>query len=158
MDDSWAAYAGAVVRLETPDDVVWVSPASAGRTQGVYPDPLGRTICVVTAHNPLGRTVPEKENAAAERRLQCELERRGWAWWPAAGGDPAWTHVETSAAVIGIDETQVAALGAEFRQDAIFVFTPSDRRIVGCLQRRTVASGWSVEPEAGLDRTSERCG
>jgi uncharacterized protein DUF3293 len=103
----------------------------------------------MTAHNPGGRTAPDAANAAAEMRLTTELERRGLTWWPAAGGNPSWTHVEPGAAVIGMDEADAVALGAEFGQDAIFVLTPADRRVVGCTGKRVVATGWSAEPDTG---------
>jgi hypothetical protein len=50
--------------------------------------------------------------------------------------------------VIGVNEADAVALGAEFGQDAIFVLTPADRRVIGCADRRVVATGWSSEPEA----------
>ena len=40
-----------------------------------------------------------------------------------SGGNPSWTHVEPGAAVIGMDEADAVALGAEFGQEAIFVLT-----------------------------------
>ena len=142
----WDAYVDAVMRIETPGGIFWVRPASATRTTGEYPDPAGRAIYVLTAHNPGGQLVSDMANASAEARLEAELERRGLTWWPAAGGDPSWTHVEPGAAVIGVDEADAIALGAEFGQDAIFVLTPADRRVVGCTDMRVVATGWSTEP------------
>ena len=79
-----------------------------------------------------------------------ELKEQSLTVWPAAGGDPSWTHVEDSAAVIGMDEAEAMALGAQFGQEAIFVLTPADRQVVGCAQRRIVATGWSIEPEADV--------
>ena len=60
------------------------------------------------------------------------MRRRGLTWWPADGGDATWTHVEAGVALIGIAEADAIALGAEFRQDAIFVFSTANRRIVSC--------------------------
>ena len=140
----WDAYAGAVVRIEAPGGVVWVQPAPVTRNAGQYPDPEGRPICVITAHNPGGRMASDAANASAEARLSAELDRRGLTWWPAAGGDPSWTHIAASAAVIGMDEADAIALGAEFGQDAIFVLTPADRRVVSCADGRVAATGWSI--------------
>jgi hypothetical protein len=140
---AWDAYVGAVIRIEAPDGVTWLRPAPATVSSGVYPDPAGRTIFVITAHNPGGRTVPAAENAAAQARLLAELERRGLTWWPAAGGDPSWTHVEASAAVVGLTEAEALELGAQFGQDAIFVLTPHSRQVVGCADGRVTATGWS---------------
>jgi hypothetical protein len=149
--DPWDAYCGASLRIETPTGAVWVYPAPVSMTEGSYPDPHGRMICVITAHNPGGRAASDQENAAAQRRLEDELTQQGWTWWPAAGGDASWTHVEASAAVIGAEESEVAALGADFGQDAIFVLDPKWRRIVGCLSGRVAATGWTVKPEVGDD-------
>ena len=65
------------------------------------------------------------------------------------------THVEPGAAVIGIDEADAIALGAEFGQDAIFVLTPADRRVVGCTDKRVVTTGWSSELDAGLSTPTD---
>jgi hypothetical protein len=148
-DGRWAVYATAVIQLETPEGTVWVRHAPAGQTKGSYPDPDGRAICVITAHNPGGRTVPGEQNIEAQRRLECKLRQQEWTYWKAAGGDPSWDHVEASAAVIGADESQVVALGAEFGQEAIFVLTPAARRIVGCQSARELATGWSTKPGPG---------
>lgn len=117
------------------------------QTAGEYPDPGGRTIYVITAHNPGGRLATDKENAAAQAGLVAVLERQGLTWWPAAGGDPSWTHVETSAAVIGIEAAEAIALGRHFGQDAIFALTPGYRQVLGCTGMRVTSTGWSIEPE-----------
>jgi hypothetical protein len=145
---AWGAYVGAVVRIEAPDGVTWVWPAPTTVSSGAYPDPEGRTIFVITAHNPGGRTVPDGENALAQARLVAELERRGLTWWPAAGGDPSWTHVEASAAVVGLTEADALELGAQFGQEAIFVLTPYSRQVVGCADRRVTATGWFISQQA----------
>src|SRR6185437_473430 len=90
------------------------------------------------------------ENAFAEARLAEELQRRGLMWWSAAGGNRSWTHVQSSAAVIGIDEADAVALGAEFGQDAIFALTPAGRRVIGCSDKRVAATGWSIELDGDI--------
>lgn len=146
----WSAYSDAVLRIEAPGGVIWVRPAPISLVSGEYPEPDGRAICVITAHNPGGRLASGTDNAAAQAQLVAKLKERGLTVWPAAGGDPSWTHVEDSAAVIGMDEAEAIALGAEFGQEAIFVLTPADRQVVGCAQRRIVATGWSIKPEADV--------
>ena len=145
----WNAYVTAVIWIEAPSGVVWVRPGPVTHTVGKYPDPEACVIYVMTAHNPGGRIASDTANAEAEARLAAELERRAVTWWPAAGGNLSWTHVELGAAVIGMDETDALALGAEFGQDAIFVLTPVDRRVVGCTDKRVAATGWSTEQDAG---------
>jgi hypothetical protein len=144
---SWDAYETAVIRIEAPGGVAWVRPAPLTRTAGDYPDPAGRPIYVITAHNPGGQVASDKDNARAEALLADELGQRGLTWWPAAGGDPSWTHVEPGAAVLGLDEADAVALGAAFGQDAIFVVTPAGRRVVGCAGERATTTGWSIGPD-----------
>lgn len=151
----WDIYVDAVMRIEASGGVFWVWPASAGSTTGQYPDPEGRPIYVITAHNPGGQVASETANALAEARLTAELERRGLTWWPAAGGDPTWTHVEPGAALIDVDKTDVLALGAEFGQEAIFMLTPAERRIIGCTDNRVTVTGWSSKPETDLSASAD---
>lgn len=145
----WDAYVEAVVRIESPGGARWLKPASIFRTEGRYPDPDGRPIYVLTAHNPAGRLVSDEANAAAQARLESQLRARGLTWWPADGGDPTWTHVEAGVALVGIAEADAIALGAEFKQDAIFAFSTANRRVVSCTDARVETTGWSVEPDPG---------
>ena len=150
----WDAYVGAVMRIEAPGGAIWVRPAAVTHTVGTYPEPAGRAIYVITAHNPGGRMASDTENALAEARLAEELQRRGLMWWSAAGGNPSWTHVESSAAVIGIDEADAVVLGAEFGQDAIFALTPAGRRVIGCSDKRVAATGWSIEVDGDISASA----
>jgi Protein of unknown function (DUF3293) len=145
----WDAYVAAVVRIESPGGVRWLKPAPIFRTEGRYPDPDGRSIYVLTAHNPAGRRASDAANAAAQARLESQLRRRGLTWWPADGGDATWTHVEASVALIGVPQAEAIALGAEFRQDAIFVFSTANRRVVSCTDWRAETTGWTSEPDPG---------
>jgi hypothetical protein len=145
----WDAYVEAVVRIETPGGVRWLKPDSIFRTEGRYPDPDGRPIYVLTAHNPAGQLASDEANAAAQTRLESLLRARGLTWWPADGGDPYWTHVEAGVALVGVAEAEAIALGAEFKQDAIFVFSTANRRVVSCTDAWVETTGWSCEPDPG---------
>ncbi|HEY0937649.1 MAG TPA: DUF3293 domain-containing protein [Trebonia sp.] len=142
---AWDAYVAAVIRIEAPDDVFWLRPAPSGRTTGKYPDPQGRPIYVLTAHNPGGQVVSPAANASAEARLTANLLQQGLTWWPADGGDPSWTHVEPGVALTGIAQAEAIALGAEFGQEAIFVLTPASRQVVACGDERVTVTGWASE-------------
>jgi len=140
----WDAYIAALVRIESPDGALWLKPAPIFRAEGRFPDRDGRTVSVVTAHNPGGRRASDRANAAAQARLEAEVGRRGLTWWPAAGGDPSWTHVEASVALVGVREPDAIALGAAFGQEAIFIFTRADRRIASCTDDgRVETTGWT---------------
>lgn len=155
-----AEYADAVVYLKTPSGTVRVRRAPGSWTTGEFPGPPGQAVHVITAHNPGGAGREQAANAAAQASLEAELTRRELQWWPAAGGDPAWVHVEPSAAVIGLNRGQALELGRQYGQDAVFELTPGSRLIVSCHDGTVTSTGWSIDalddghPES--DRAAER--
>jgi hypothetical protein len=75
-EDAWAAYAEAVLYLDTPSGTVRVRPGPVSFTMGVFPGPQGQILHVITAHNPSGVVHSPADNAAAQARLEAELARR----------------------------------------------------------------------------------
>jgi hypothetical protein len=150
--ETWDAYVTAEIRIEVPGETgaVRVFAAPPLHTSGQYPDPAGRALPVITAHNPHGAIVADEVNAAAQRRLEAELDGLGLEWWPAAGADPAWTHVEQSVAVPGMSEADALDLGSRYGQLAIFVLTPAGRKVIDCATGRRSITGWIIAAEAGL--------
>jgi hypothetical protein len=151
----WDAYLSAELRIETPAGAVLVSPLPLMQTAGDYPDPEGRTIAVITAHNPGGQPAGEEANAAAQRALEAELDRRGLAWWRADGADPAWTHVEESAAVPGLALPDAIALGAQFGQEAIFLLSRTSLTVADCATGKIAMTGWHAEPDEDHDHPED---
>jgi hypothetical protein len=147
---AWEAYVTTEVRIEVPGGAVRVFPGPPLQASGQYPDPAGRPIAVITAHNPHGRVSPDEANAAAARLLEEDITRRGLEWWPAAGADPAWEHVEQSVAIPGLSEADALALGAKYDQEAIFILTPASRKVIDCVTGRRSITGWVIAPEAAL--------
>jgi hypothetical protein len=143
----WDAYLNAELRIETPAGVVLVSSAPVMQTAGEYPDPRGRTIAVITAHNPGGEPADEAANAAAGRALEAELDHRGLAWWRAEGADSSWTRVEESVAVPGLGLPDAIALGARFGQEAIVLLSPTALTVADCATGKIAMAGWHVEPQ-----------
>jgi Protein of unknown function (DUF3293) len=143
----WDAYLNAELRIETPAGAVLVSPMPLMQTTGEYPDPQGRTIAVITAHNPGGQPTGDEANAVAQRALEAELDRRGLAWWRADGADPSWTHVEESAAVPGLALPDAIELGSRFGQEAVFLLSKSALTVADCATGKVAMTGWHVEPD-----------
>jgi hypothetical protein len=52
-------------------------------------------------------------------------------------------------ALLGVAEADAVALGAEFKQDAIFAFSTVNRRVVSCTDGRVETTGWTSEPDPG---------
>ena len=151
MSSRWDAYVSAELRIETPDGPVHVYPAPALQATGEYPDPGRRRIAVITAHNPGGEDVVPEANAVAHRELIAELDRRSLTWWPAAGADPSWEHVEESVAIPGLSQSDALELGAKFGQEAIFLLSPTGLRVIDCATGRMSMTGWHIEPAGDPD-------
>ncbi|HTU77008.1 MAG TPA: DUF3293 domain-containing protein [Trebonia sp.] len=131
---AWEAYITTEVRIELPGGAVRVFPGPPLQASGAYPDPEGRPVTVINGGAP----------------LMAELARRGLHWWPAASGDPTWTHVEQGVAVPGLSESDALALGAALRQEVIVVLTPASRRVIDCATGRRSVTGWITISEAEL--------
>jgi Protein of unknown function (DUF3293) len=151
VTDAWDAYLTAEIRIDLPQGAVRVFPAPGLQASGQFPDPAGRPVAVMTAHNPGGVVAGPAANARAQALLESELASRGRAWWPAAGADPSWSHVEDGVAIPGIGEAEALELGAAFGQEAIFVLTPTSRRLIDCGTGRRSVTGWVIVAEADLD-------
>jgi hypothetical protein len=104
---------------------------------------------VITAHNPGGVDADPAANDAAHRALVAELNRRGLTWWPAAGADPTWTHVEESVAIPGLSQQEALRLGADFGQEAVFMLSPAGLKVIDCATGRMSMTGWHIEPDSG---------
>lgn len=74
------------------------------------------------------------------------MKAEGLTWWPAAGGNSDWTHVEESVVIAELDPERACEIGREFGQDAIFVWTPTDWQIRSCSDGGVARRGWVVLP------------
>ncbi|MCW2870168.1 DUF3293 domain-containing protein [Actinacidiphila oryziradicis] len=140
--EQWTLYQQAVVDIQLADHALRVTPGPRGTAKGLFPESSGRTIHVITAFNPRGRTAPAEDNDRAQRLLLDEIDRRTLTWWPAAGGDAHGVHVERSAAVVGLSDAAARELGRCFGQDAIFAWTPDSWRLLSCAGDDVAVYGW----------------
>ena len=91
-----------------------------------------RRLAIVTAYNPGHERPGEAANRAANERLRVEVERRGWAWYPAIGYSPERDHTEPSFAVLDVGEDEATELGRQFGQAAVFVWDGRRGRLAWC--------------------------
>ncbi|MFD7475168.1 DUF3293 domain-containing protein [Streptomyces sp. NPDC059837] len=141
----WPHYLRAVVDIAFPAHVIRVTPGPLdGASSLPYPLDSAYTIHIVTAFNPRGRHDTARANLRAQHELLHSLGLHGLQWWPAVGSDPAGTHAEISAAVVGLDDAQARALGRRFGQDAVFAWAPASWRLLSCADpaHDTVIPGW----------------
>lgn len=140
----WAHYQRAVVDIRFGNHTLRIVPSPLGAGGGFFPERSHRTIHVITAFNPGGRTVPVEKNERYHNVLLDDLNRRSVTWWPAAGGDPDGVHIEKSAAVVGLSEAEARELGRSLGQDAVFAWTPSTWRLLSCVDSRVDECGWRI--------------
>jgi hypothetical protein len=140
--EQWTLYQRALVDIDFGSRTLRVSPGPPEQTAGFFPSRSGRTVHVVTAFNPGGRTATTADNDRAHHVLLGEIEERGTTWWPATGGDAGGVHTETSVAVIGLSDGAACELGRRFGQDAVFAWTPGCRRLLSCFDDSSAESGW----------------
>jgi hypothetical protein len=133
------------VDIAFPAHNIRVRPDPLNGVAGLpYPLNGAHAIHIVTAFNPRGRHATTQANLRAQHELLHSIGLRGLQWWPATGGDPAGTHAEISAAVVGMDDAQARALGQMFGQDAVFAWSPASWRLLSCADAAhdTVIVGW----------------
>ncbi len=87
---------------------------------------------VLTAWNPGALRPTDDENREANGELHDRLVQRGLQPHRAVGCDPESPHHEEGWAVVGMTDEQAYALGAEFRQDAVFRIDPGVLTVLAC--------------------------
>ena len=98
----------------------------------------GKSVFVVTAHNPLAKCLTKDENDERSRRLESELQRSKRVYWRAIGADPFSDCAEASFAIIGIDRAEAESCCRSFGQLAYFKITEKQQIVCG------VYSRWSL--------------
>lgn len=138
-------YADVVVRVHLPSGLMLLAQTDEASPRGSFPaDAASQPISIITAHNPGGQPFLTSENRAFHARLLDRLAQEGVTYWPAAGGDQGWSHMQESVAIAGIDPARACEIGREFDQDAIFVWGPNDWRIMSCTDGTTLRRSWAV--------------
>ncbi len=144
LEGRWSEYATAHARLHFADGrTLEAGPIPGAVSRGLFPDPDGRTIYVITADNP-GVDVSSEQNRAAHAALLVRARELGWDFVDAHGGDPAWTHVEACVAVFGAATEEVLTVGREFGQDAVFEWTPQEWVLLSCDGLRADRFAWQA--------------
>jgi hypothetical protein len=141
--DPWETYTRTVVEIALPGGPVVVRAAPAG-TAGEWLFESGEPVFILTAWDPGAERPSTEENRMHQSALVEELHRWSHTMWPAIGVDPLSAHREEGVAVSGLSTANAVALGARYRQDAIFVWTPGEWVILACAGGRRLASGWSL--------------
>jgi len=89
---------------------------------------------VITAWNPGDDRPMRAENDVANERLRGELIDRGLNPVRAVGSDPDSDHFEESWAVVGLGDYEARAIGATFRQVAVFRLSKGVQTVLACFE------------------------
>jgi hypothetical protein len=142
-DDPWAGYARTVVEIAGPRGTLRVRAVRVGEV-GSWPWHAHDALFLLTAWDPGA----ERPGLEANRRRQASLEedvrRLTDAWWTAVGVDPETGRREEGVAAGGLSDDEARALGARYRQDAVFRWAPDAWEIVACTGERRVVLGWAA--------------
>jgi hypothetical protein len=144
-EDPWAGYARTVVEIAGPLGTLIVRAAPRGLS-GDWPWDAPDTLFVMTAWDPGEERPGADENRRRQASLEADVGRLTDAMWRAVGVDPETGRREEGVVAGGLAEADALVLGARYRQDAVFRWTPSEWAIVACDGDRRVVFGWSAEP------------
>jgi len=92
---------------------------------------LPESFCIVTAYNPEGRTIPDKENEERTRKLGQQLVKLGYDHFPVTGYDAQSPHEEAGFGIVC--ELEAAySMGNAFLQEAIFHIHRGQVSLIAC--------------------------
>jgi len=141
--DRWAGYARTVVEVAGPRGAFTVRAAPAGEA-GAWPWDADGDVFVMTAWDPGDERPTPVENRGRQSSLEEDVRRLTDAVWDAVGVDPESGRREEGIAVGGLSEADALRLGAAYRQDAVFRWTPGAWEIVACDGGRRLVLGWAL--------------
>ena len=143
--ERWKDYEGTFVRIMHPElGDLEVRPTATRAIIGDFPDPAGRTIHIMTAHNP-GVQLSEQDNRHRQQVLVTAVDKMPDAHaWSAIGGDPSWVHTEDSVAIVGLTDQSAVELARRFDQDAIFRWTRTEWTLISCRSEQRHTAGWQL--------------
>ncbi|QWD88163.1 DUF3293 domain-containing protein [Polynucleobacter sp. MWH-CaK5] len=78
--------------------------------------------CFITASNPNGQRIDEKENEARMKELETLIQEKQLPYYFGQGGDPKGAWIEKSLLVVGIELGEADQLARHFKQNAIVWF------------------------------------
>jgi hypothetical protein len=118
-------YLRTLVSIEEDGQMIPAAESSMARNVVLY---------VLTAWNPGHERPTRDQNEGANRLLHHRLVERGLQPIRAVGADPNSGHFEESWAVIGLDDREARAIGAEFGQVAVFRIANGTQTVLACIE------------------------
>lgn len=146
MDETWAAFALAVVTLELESGPAVLRPDEVGQV-GSFP--FDQAVHIITAFNPgasidqtASSDVVEQQNQSRHRELKATLADHQCV--DSVGSAIDGGFAEPGFAVLGIDIETAVSVAAEFGQKAIYRWTDDRLLIIGVDEPVELELGWSL--------------
>ncbi len=140
VQDRWAAYRSAVVRIELSDGPVIVESLPAGETVGEFPFAGATTVHIITAYD--SASLDDPSNALRLSELKDVLDDLEFEWVDAVGADSEWRHREPSVAVLDLGDARALRIGRRYQQDAVFRWAAHSWDLVDCATGAGQTMGW----------------
>lgn len=148
----WEEFASTHVRIRSTEGWVTFEPLPEGAgCNGRWPFLDYERVAVVTAYNPMARTLDHVENERAQQTLVAELYDAGYTLTQAVGVSKDGSHSEASAAVFGAPDRDMLKVARRYGQAAIFLVHPGGIDVVGIDGRATSRRPWRVHHVAPED-------
>lgn len=140
----WEAYCSTRVRYPLTGETYELEPLQ-GQDSSEWP--WGKAVLevfVLSAANPFSEQLSEFENLQREQRMADELAVRGIEFLPCIGhgADGEWS--ESSLMLFGATAEQVRELGARFKQNAFFRWTPEAFEVVSLVSAQVSTAAWKL--------------
>ncbi len=81
-----------------------------------------KTACFITACNPKGKRIDEKENLMRMQELESVLQQKQLPYYYGQGGDSKGAWIEKSLLIVGIDKDVADQLAHQYEQNAVVWF------------------------------------
>jgi hypothetical protein len=135
----WDGFADAVVRLLLPTGCVVLEPRPPGDV-GIFP--FEAPVHIITAYNPAGIEIDEETNLGRHHSLGVALSRRDV--FPTVGSAPDGSMPEPGFGVLEMTLRDALELASNFRQLAIYRWTPDALSVVDVDGHHRYHLGWSL--------------
>jgi hypothetical protein len=81
-----------------------------------------QTACFITASNPKGERIDEKENLRLMQELESIVQQKQLPYYFGQGGDSKGAWIEKSLLIVGIDSDEADKLAHQYEQNAVVWF------------------------------------
>lgn len=142
-DELWNAYCATVVTFAS--DIGELSTIYPSDEHGHWPfENAIEQVFIISAANPFSDKLSDQVNHAARLELASKFDSLGIKFLSCEGRSPDGNWIEPSLLVLNVEEDLIRELGEEFKQNAIFRWTPLAWECISLISSQHYSSGWTL--------------